>query len=266
RRGARNADRVAHARARLAAGRRLDDHAGRWQDAVRQRQAVHRHVGEARARHAASPGRRRVRGGRRARRRGPAAAPRAVGSSAAPVLALASGALSRAAAAARGSRPDFEDANVWRHHRRAAKAREPRWASYSDEELLDLRLCDLAPDLSIEGTWLEARIEQLYRELERCGIVFRPHFWLSDDWFTPEGVPGIAIPFYLAHPRLARLEEAQMLEVEGGTPEWCMRILRHETGHAIDNAFRLRRLRRRQQLFGRSSVPYPESYAPRPYS
>ena len=27
-----------------------------------------------------------------------------------------------------------------------------------------------------------------------------------------------------------------MLEVEGGTPEWCMRILRHETGHAIDNA------------------------------
>ncbi|HEY8516285.1 MAG TPA: putative zinc-binding metallopeptidase [Candidatus Binatia bacterium] len=155
---------------------------------------------------------------------------------------------------------------MWRHHRRAAKAREPRWASYSDEELLDLRLCDLAPDLSIEGTWLEARIEQLYRELERCGIVFRPHFWLSDDWFTPEGVPGIAIPFYLAHPRLARLEEAQMLEVEGGTPEWCMRILRHETGHAIDNAFRLRRLRRRQQLFGRSTVPYPESYAPRPYS
>jgi hypothetical protein len=45
-----------------------------------------------------------------------------------------------------------------------------------------------------------------------------------------------------------------------------MRILRHETGHAIDNAFRLRRFRRRQQLFGKSTQPYPDSYAPRPYS
>jgi hypothetical protein len=57
-----------------------------------------------------------------------------------------------------------------------------------------------------------------------------------------------------------------MLEVEGGTPEWCMRILRHEAGHAIDNAYRLRRFRRRQQLFGHSSQPYPDSYLPRPHS
>jgi hypothetical protein len=32
-----------------------------------------------------------------------------------------------------------------------------------------------------------------------------------------------------------------MLEVEGGEHEWCMRILRHEAGHAIDNAYKLRR-------------------------
>jgi hypothetical protein len=147
--------------------------------------------------------------------------------------------------------------------RRGTRLRLDRLA---DEQILDLRLADLAGTLRIEGTPLDARIEQLYRELERCGIVFQPHFWLSDDWFTPEGVPGVAIPFYLAHPRLMRIEETQMLEVEGGTPEWCMRILRHETGHAIDNAFRLRRLRRRQQLFGKSTLPYPESYAPRPYS
>jgi hypothetical protein len=57
-----------------------------------------------------------------------------------------------------------------------------------------------------------------------------------------------------------------MLEVEGGTPEWCMRILRHEAGHAIENAYLLRRRRRRQQLFGRSSQPYPNHYSPRPYS
>jgi len=89
---------------------------------------------------------------------------------------------------------------------------------------------------------------------------------LADDWFTPDGVPGIAIPFYMAHPRLQRLELNQMFEVEGGTTEWCMRILRHEAGHAIENAYRLRRLRRRQELFGKSSKTYPEWYTPRPYS
>jgi hypothetical protein len=77
---------------------------------------------------------------------------------------------------------------------------------------------------------------------------------------------GVAIPFYLAHPRLARLEETMMLEVEGGTPPWCMKILRHETGHAIDNAFHLQRRRKRQKLFGSNRVPYPEYYTPKPYS
>ncbi len=113
---------------------------------------------------------------------------------------------------------------------------------------------------------MQARIEQLYRELDRRHIAFRPHFWLSDEWYTPDGVPGIAVPFYMAHPRLMQLERKQMREVEGGTPDWCMRILRHETGHAIENAYRLRRRRRRQQLFGKTSQPYPQHYAPKPYS
>jgi hypothetical protein len=140
----------------------------------------------------------------------------------------------------------------------------PEWAAWDDERLLDLRLCELA--LRIEGSDLEDRIDELYRELEGRGLVFRPHFWLSDEWFCPDGVPGIAIPFYLAHPRLARLEMAQMREVEGGTREWCLKILRHETGHAIENAYRLRRRPRRRELFGRTSQPYPDAYSPRPYS
>ena len=57
-----------------------------------------------------------------------------------------------------------------------------------------------------------------------------------------------------------------MLEVEGGTPEWCMKILRHEAGHAIDNAYKLRQRRRRQQIFGPSYMQYPEYYTPKPYS
>jgi hypothetical protein len=134
----------------------------------------------------------------------------------------------------------------------------------SDEQLLDTRICDLK--LSVDGTSLQRRIDQLNEELAHRGLKFRPHCWLSDDWFSPDGIPGIAIPFYLAHPRLMRLERKQLLEVEGGTHDWCMKILRHEAGHAIDTAFRLRRKARYREVFGNVSQPYPEYYQPRPSS
>lgn len=140
----------------------------------------------------------------------------------------------------------------------------PKLAGLSDEELLDLRFRDL--HLKIADTPLESRIDQLYCELDAHRIPVRPHFWLSEEWFTPDGIPGIAIPFYLADSRLMRLEQNQMLEVESGTSEWCMRIMRHEAGHAIDNAYRLRRRSGYRQAFGNVSAPYPESYSPRPYS
>jgi hypothetical protein len=147
------------------------------------------------------------------------------------------------------------------------RAGEFPWASWPDEKLLDMRFCDLGlRGLGQPGSMVYDCVAELRRELKKRGFQFRPHFWLSDDWFTPDGVPGTAIPFYLAHPRLTEIELNQMLEVEGGNPDWCLRILRHETGHAIDNAYRLRRRRQRQRLFGKSSQPYPEYYSPRPYS
>ena len=138
------------------------------------------------------------------------------------------------------------------------------WADLDDEALLDVRLCELG--LTIDGSWLEPRIAELDAELAARGLTFQPHFWLSAEWFTPDGVPGIAMPFYLAHPRLMRLEKAQMLEVEGGTAEWCLQIMRHEAGHAFDNAYELRTRRRRVRAFGRPSTPYPDFYLPKPYS
>jgi hypothetical protein len=136
-------------------------------------------------------------------------------------------------------------------------------ASIPDETLLDLRLCDLP--LSIGGT-LADRIARLRAELTVQGLTFPLHFYLADEWFTPDGATAIAIPFYMAHPRLEKLEEAQMFEVEGGDEDWCMRILRHEAGHAIDNAYRLRLRRQRQEVFGSPTKPYPEFYTPKPYS
>ncbi|MEW6320681.1 MAG: putative zinc-binding metallopeptidase [Acidobacteriota bacterium] len=140
----------------------------------------------------------------------------------------------------------------------------PNWADLSDDELLKFRLSDLP--LTLEGSVMAERIGQLRAELDARGLQVPVHFYLSDDWFTPDGTVAIAVPFYMAHPRLERLERAQMLEAEGSEHEWCMRILRHEAAHVVDNAFRLRLKRQRRAIFGNPADPYPEFYAPKPYS
>jgi Putative zinc-binding metallo-peptidase len=148
--------------------------------------------------------------------------------------------------------------------RRKRRRPGPRWVDFADEDLLDLRFCDLR--LSLRFSPILPRIVKLDSEIARRGIAFRPHFWLAEEWFSPDGIPGIAIPFYLAHPRLMRLERHFMQEVEGGNENWQMRILRHETGHAIDTAFRLRRRKDWRITFGMASQPYPDAYRPRPAS
>jgi putative zinc-binding metallo-peptidase len=147
---------------------------------------------------------------------------------------------------------------------RPRRARRHWWARLTDEELLDVRFCDLG--LTLERSPLAAQIARLYRDLARRGIQFRPHCWLGEEWFTPDGVPGFAVPFFLAHPRLRRLERRMLGEVEGGNRNWLQRILRHEAGHALDNAYRLRRRRQWRETFGPASLPYPTRYRTRPGS
>jgi Putative zinc-binding metallo-peptidase len=144
-------------------------------------------------------------------------------------------------------------------------AAEPSWHALKDEELLALRICDLG--LHLEQSDLKPRVDQLYQELAARGVSLRPDAYLGDEWFSPEGVPAIAIPFYLAHPRLKALELHQMLEVEGGTVEWCQMLLRHECGHAIDHAYRFSSRKEWHRVFGSPETEYaPETYRPRPYS
>jgi hypothetical protein len=113
---------------------------------------------------------------------------------------------------------------------------------------------------------LQRGIRKLYRELEARGIVFRPHVWFAEEWFSPDGIPGIAIPFYLAHPRLERLERRMNKWVDGGNAESLMRILRHEAGHAIDTAYRLRRRKLWRESFGSPRTAYPDRYRAQPLS
>jgi hypothetical protein len=144
-------------------------------------------------------------------------------------------------------------------------ALEPAWVALKDEEMLALRICDLG--VRIEGSELEARVGQLYSELAARSVTLRPDCYLGDEWFSPQGVPAIALPFYLAHPRLRSLELHQMLEVEGGTAEWCQRLLRHECGHAMDHAYRISSRPQWREVFGSPETEYtPDTYRPRPYS
>lgn len=137
-------------------------------------------------------------------------------------------------------------------------------SSLTHDELLLKRLKELP--LSIKGTWLEKCVNKLYVELSRKGIKFRPECYLADEWLTPDKVPVVGIPFYLAHPVLIKLEKKMMFEVEGGTKKSCMELLRHETGHAINYAYKLYKDKKWRKLFGRFSKEYGDFYRFRPYS
>jgi hypothetical protein len=118
--------------------------------------------------------------------------------------------------------------------------------------------------LKLEGSPIERFVQQLYRELERKEVrKFRPLCYLTDEWGCPSGEPVIGIPFYLANPKLARLEK-EMNDLED-TREILM-YLRHEAGHAFNYAYELYKSREWRDLFGPFRRPYRDDYRPVPFS
>ncbi|MDQ6887894.1 MAG: putative zinc-binding metallopeptidase [Gemmatimonadota bacterium] len=130
------------------------------------------------------------------------------------------------------------------------------------QTLLSRRISDLG--LSIRGTLVERLVEELYSELAQRGLALRPPVYLSDQWGCPEGTPLIGVPFYLADPRLSRLEEEMAAEVEGELE--VMRYLRHESGHAFNYAYHLYEREDWRSTFGRYTRPYRERYQVDPLS
>jgi hypothetical protein len=141
----------------------------------------------------------------------------------------------------------------------------PDWSSLSDDELLEKKISQLG--LKLDGTKLQPLIQQLYDELSQKGLVFHPPCHVGDEWFVPVGIPAIFVPFFLAHDRLRQLEKKIILEVEGETPEWFMKLIRHEAAHAYAYAYQVFKKRKWQRTFGLSSAEEtPSHYRPRPYS
>src|ERR687895_2290728 len=130
------------------------------------------------------------------------------------------------------------------------------------QALLGRRISELG--LSIRGSRIERFVSQLHRELEAKGLAFRPPVYLSDQWGGPDGTPLIGVPFYLADPRLAKIEEEVAAEVEG--EQDVMRYLRHEAGHAFNYAYRLYDRADWRKTFGPYSRPYRERYRVNPFS
>jgi hypothetical protein len=118
--------------------------------------------------------------------------------------------------------------------------------------------------LAIPGTRVERMVDQLYRELESRGLALRPPVYLSDQWGCPDGIPLIGVPFYLADPRLDRIEDDFAEGIE--SDDESMRFLRHEAGHAFNYAYRLYDRPDWRQTFGPYSRPYRDRYRADPFS
>jgi Putative zinc-binding metallo-peptidase len=139
-----------------------------------------------------------------------------------------------------------------------------KWEALSEEELINTPIQDLG--LSLKDSWLQKEIDFVLAEARKKGLQHKPLIWLSNEWFCPDGIFGFAIPFYLAHPKLIALEKKNMGSAEGANIEDCRKLLRHELGHAIENAYGLRRKKLRQVTFGTSGKNYPSTYTYKKYS
>jgi hypothetical protein len=118
--------------------------------------------------------------------------------------------------------------------------------------------------LKLEGSPIERLVQRVYRELERKGLGrFRPLCYLTDEWGCPSGEPVIGIPFYLANPKLARLEK-EMNDLEDERE--ILMYLRHEAGHAFNYAYELFKTSEWRALFGPFRRPYRDDYRPVPFS
>ncbi len=118
--------------------------------------------------------------------------------------------------------------------------------------------------LKIEGSSVERFVRQLHRELERKGLrKFRPLVYLTDEWGCPDEEPVIGIPFYLADPKLQKLEH-EMNDLEDARQ--IMMYLRHEAGHAFNYAYELYKTPEWHELFGSFRKAYRENYKPVPFS
>jgi len=121
----------------------------------------------------------------------------------------------------------------------------------SYQRLLTTRIGDLELDVNES---MEPYFRRLKKELKEHRIVLWPDFYFGNEWGCVNKKISISIPFYLATPELRDLEG------EAPTNEEMMKILRHETGHAINYAYKLWQQQEWKETFGDFNKKYRAGY------
>lgn len=131
----------------------------------------------------------------------------------------------------------------------------PRTRELSFQSLLNRKICEL--DLRAKDTLRECLI-QLRRELKQRHISFFPHFYFGQEpWGCIDRTASVEIPFFLATNKLRRLADKYYI---GYSKEEIMMLLRHETGHAINYAYKLWSRNDWKKVFGKFRKPYLHFY------
>lgn len=106
---------------------------------------------------------------------------------------------------------------------------------------------------------LAACLSQLKDELLAKGISWFPAFYFGEaDFWTADRAVSINLPWYLATDILWSLVNDQTARYSS---EDLMRVLRHETGHALGYAFELWKRDEWRAAFGDFEQPYQDSFA-----
>jgi hypothetical protein len=101
---------------------------------------------------------------------------------------------------------------------------------------------------------MERLFKRLKREFREKKILLWPDFYFGNEWGCVNKKISISIPFYLATPELR--------DLEGDVPtnEGIMKTLRHETGHAVNYAYKLWQLEDWKETFGDFNKKYRDGY------
>ncbi len=140
-------------------------------------------------------------------------------------------------------------------------AKHPRVRELSFQKLLNQKVRDL--ELRPADA-LRACLIRLRRELKKRNIAFFPHFYFGEEpWGCIDRTGSVGIPFFLANNTLRRIAERYYLTY---SKEEIMMLLRHETGHAINYAYKLWTRDDWKELFGKFHKTYRNFYNYDPYS
>jgi hypothetical protein len=121
----------------------------------------------------------------------------------------------------------------------------------SYQKFLTTRIGDLELDVNES---LAPCLKRLRKELRAHRILLWPDFYFGNEWGCVNKRISISVPFYLATPELRELEG------ESPTNEELTKTLRHETGHAVNYAYKLWQKKEWKETFGDFNKKYRDGY------